>query len=528
MSKKILNSVKARDALLTGANKLVDAVKITLGPKGRNVVLSRGYSTPLITNDGVTIAKEIELEDPFENLGANIIKEVCVKTNDVAGDGTTTASVLAQAILKEGMKNFTAGANPILLREGINSAIDVVVNKLKEISTPIQNNDEIKQIASISAGDEKVGELIAQAIEKIGKDGTITIEESNQIHTELKVVEGLQFDRGYCSPYMCNDNAKMQAVFNNPYILITNKKLSTVNEILPILEEVSNQNESLLIIADDIDGDALATLVLNKVRGNLNCVAVKAPSFGDRRTEELLDIATFVGGNLLGDDLKPLKDATLLDLGRAKTVIVNKDNTTIIQGENNKEKLNERIDLIKLQIENATNNYDKEVLNNRLAKLSGGVAVIKVGALTEVELQEKKLRIEDALNATKSAILEGIVAGGGVALLSAIKDVDEYAKTLTGDYKTGAEIVKRSLVAPISQICVNSGQEPAVVIDKILSVGEKNFGYDALHNCYCNMLEAGIIDPTLVTRSALQNAGSIASTMLTTECLIVQNEQKNS
>lgn len=521
MNKDILKSNDARSSLVTGANKLVDTVKVTLGPKGRNVVLSRGNSTPLITNDGVTIAKEIELKNPFENLGANIIKEVCVKTNDIAGDGTTTASVLAQAILNEGIKNFTAGANPILLREGICKAIELAINELKNISTPIGNNDEIKQIATISAGDFKIGELIGEAIEKVGKDGIINLEESNQTSTRLEIVEGLQFSRGYISSYMCNDNIKMQAVLDNPYILVTNKKLTNLNDLVPILEEISNSGASLLLIADDIDGDALTTLVLNKVRGTLNAVAVKAPSFGDRKLDELEDIATLVGTSVIKDNITNLNEISLSSLGRAKSVKVTKDTTTIIEGSHNDTNLEERINLIKEQIATATNNYDKEIYTERLGKLAGKVAVIKVGAITEVELKEKKLRIEDAINATKSAILEGIVAGGGVALLSIVGAVEKFASTLNGDYKLGAEIVARSLSSPIKQICINAGVEPAVVIEKIKSTNQKNFGYNALTNEYCDMVSSGIIDPTLVTRSALQNAGSIASTMLTTECLVV-------
>lgn len=520
MLKQIKTGEEARNKLILGANKLVDTVKTTLGPKGRNVVLSRGFNTPLVTNDGVTIAKEIELEDAFENLGAKIIKEVCIKTNDVAGDGTTTASVLAQAILNEGMKHLTAGANPIQLREGINKAIKVAVDFLKSISLPIQNNEEIKQIATISAGDETVGELIAKAIEQVGKEGTITIEESNLSFTDLKVVDGLQFSRGYISSYMCDDTIKMTATLNNPYILVTNKKLSQLNDLLPVLEQISNSQESLVIVADDVDGDALATLVLNKVRGNLNCVAVKSPSFGDRRTDELNDIAIFTGATLI-DDLISFKDVSMAHLGKAKTVISTKDNTTIIQGNNDKQKLEERIKNLKEQLLVANNSYDKEILNERIAKLSGGVAVIRVGALTEVELKEKKLRIEDAVNATKSAILEGIVAGGGVSLLNCIKPVKEFAKKLTGDYLLGAEIVVNSLYAPIKQICYNAGIEPAIIIEKIVSKEDNAFGYNALSNEFCNMISTGVIDPTLVTRSALQNAGSIASTMLTTECLVV-------
>jgi len=522
MSKKIANSTEAREHLVAGANKLVDTVKITLGPKGRNVVLSRQYTSPLITNDGVTIAKEIELENPFENLGASIIKEVCVKTNDIAGDGTTTASVLAQAILNEGMKNFTAGANPIQLREGITNAVELAVKHLKEISLPIQNNEEIKQVATISAGNSEIGNLIAEAIEKVGKDANISLEESNLPYTELKLVEGFQFDRGFISSYMATDQTKMEAVLNNPYILVTNKKLTNLNDLLPVLEHISNNGESLVIIADEIEGDALATLILNKVRGNLNAVAIKSPSFGDRRLNELEDIANFVGANFIADDLKTLKEVNINDLGRAKTVISTKDNTTIIQANTN-DKLNERIEFLKSQIKEATNSYDKDCLTERLSKLQGKVAIIRVGALTEIELKEKKLRIEDALNATKSAIMEGIVAGGGVALISAIKPLEDYAKTLSGDYKIGAEIVANALKSPLTQICKNAGVEPAVIINNILNSEQKNFGYDALNNKYCNMIDSGIIDPTLVSRSALQNAGSIASTMLTTECLVVDN-----
>ena len=526
MLKQISTGEEARAKLIEGANKLVDTVKTTLGPKGRNVVLSRGFSTPLITNDGVTIAKEIELEDDFENLGAKIIKEVCIKTNDVAGDGTTTASVLAQAILNEGMKYLVSGANPIQLREGINKAIKVAVDYLKSMSLPIQNNEEIKQIATISAGDEAVGELIAKAIEQVGKDGTITIEESNQTFTDLKVVEGLQFSRGYISSYMCDDTVKMTANLTNPYILVTNKKLTQLNDLLPVLEQISNNQESLVIIADDVDGDALATLVLNKVRGNLNCVAIKSPSFGERRNDELKDIAIFTGATFI-DDLINLKDVNTAHLGRAKSVIVAKDNTTIIQGANNKNELDERIKNLKEQVVSATNSYDKDILNERIAKLAGGVAVVRVGALTEVELKEKKLRIEDAVNATKSAILEGIVAGGGVSLLNCIKSVKELTSTLSGDYMLGAETVLNSLSAPIKQICYNAGVEPAVVIERILANTDNNFGYNALTGEFCNMITTGVIDPTLVTRSALQNAGSIASTMLTTECLVVDKKEQN-
>ncbi|MBO5910001.1 MAG: chaperonin GroEL [Clostridia bacterium] len=521
MNKKILSGDEARQKLISGADKLVDTVKITLGPKGRNVVLSRGMSTPLITNDGVTIAKEIELEDNFENLGANIIKEVCVKTNDVAGDGTTTASVLAQAIIKEGIKNFTAGANPIILRQGIEKAIKVAVNKLKQMSKPVEDFKAISQLASISAGDERVGELIYQAMERVGRDGIITIEESNSVTTELNVVEGMQFNRGYISSYMCSDMNKMECHLENPYILITNKKISNFADILPIIETIANMGGSLLIIADDVEGDALATLVLNKVRGIFNCVCVKAPSFGDRRKEELIDIATFVGATYISDEEgQSLKDITIEHLGKSKQVIVTKDNTTIISGAGSNQNITDRILCIKSQLEVADNSYDKEVLNERIGKLSGAVAQIRVGALTEVELKERKLRIEDALNATKAGVEEGIVAGGGTALLRCIKDVLTFANTLDGDLKTGALIVGNSLSAPVKQICINAGVDYGVVINNILTNADEHYGYDALKNKYCNMVEAGIIDPTKVTRSALQNAGSVASTLLTTEAVV--------
>ena len=521
MSKQILSGEEARQKLILGADKLVDTVKITLGPKGRNVVLSRGMSTPLITNDGVTIAKEIELEDNFENLGANIIKEVCVKTNDVACDGTTTASVLAQAIIKEGIKNFTAGANPIILRQGIEQAINVAINKLKQLSQPVEDFKAISQLASISAGDEHVGELIYQAMERVGKDGIITIEESNSVSTELNVVEGMQFNRGYISSYMCNDTNKMQATMENPYVLITNKKISNFQDVLPIIENLANMGASLLIIADDVDGEALATLVLNKVRGIFNCVAVKAPSFGDRRREELIDIATFVGATYISDEEgQSLKDIAIEHLGKCKQIIVTKDNTTLISGNGSNQNINDRILCIKSQLNEADNGYDKEVLSERIGKLSGAVAQIRVGALTEVELKERKLRIEDALNATKAGVEEGIVPGGGTALLKCINDVEAFASTVDGDLRTGALIVKNCLSAPIKQICINSGVDYGVVINNILSNADEYYGYDALQNKYCNMISAGIIDPTKVTRSALQNAGSVASTMLTTEALV--------
>ena len=523
MSKNILSGDDARQKLISGADKLVDTVKITLGPKGRNVVLSRGLSTPLITNDGVTIAKEIELSDPYENLGANIIKEVCVKTNDVAGDGTTTASVLAQAIIKEGIKNFTAGANPIILRQGIEQAVNVAVNKLKQMSKPVEDFKAISQLASISAGDSKVGELIYQAMERVGKDGIITIEESNSVTTELNVVEGMQFNRGYISSYMCTDTNKMECQLDNPYILITNKKISNFQDLLPIIETLATNGSSLLIIAEDVEGDALATIVLNKVRGLFNCVCVKAPSFGDRRKEELIDLSTFVGATYISDEIgQSLKDITINDLGKCKQAIITKDNTTIISGAGSNQNVQERILCIKSQLEVADNSYDKEVLTERIGKLSGAVAQIRVGALTEVELKERKLRIEDALNATKAGVQEGIVAGGGTALLKCIKDVHNFANTLDGDLKTGALIVERSLTAPIKQICINAGVDYGVVINNVLANPDEHYGYDALNNSYCNMVQSGIIDPTKVTRSALQNAGSVASTLLTTEALVAE------
>lgn len=522
MDKKIIMSDESRIALANGAQKLVDAVKITLGPKGRNVVLERGNSTPLITNDGVTIAKEIELKNKFENLGASIIKEVCTKTNEIAGDGTTTACVLAGSILHEGTKHLMAGANPILLRDGIAKAVDFTTNRLKENSHPITSNEEIKQIATISAGDSSIGELIAQAIEAVGKDGIINLSESNLASTKLEVVEGLKFNRGYISPYMCTDSIKMEANLDNPYILVTNKKLVNLNEFLPILEEVSRQGANLLIIADDIDKDALATLVVNKVRGNLKVVAVKAPSFGDRKNEELEDIAIFSGTELIKDQLTDTKSLDISYLGKAKSVVVSKDHTTIISGESDIEKLSSRTLQLKQQIEKATNSYDREILQERLSKLLGKVAQIKVGAITEVELKEKKLRIEDAVNATKSALLEGVIAGGGVALLKLNDEVKKFAYTLDGDYRLGALAVANSLTAPLKQICLNSGVEPAIVIEKVAN-SPVNFGYDALSNNYVDMFSVGIIDPTLVTRSALQNAGSIASTMLTTDCLVVDD-----
>ena len=522
MAKQIKYGAEARKALENGVNILADTVKITLGPKGRNVVLGRKFGAPLITNDGVTIAKEIELEDASENLGAQIIKEVSTKTNDVAGDGTTTAAVLAQAIINEGSKNVVAGANPIILKKGIAKAVDTCVDELKKISKPISDKNSIAQVASISAGDESIGELISLAMEKVGNDGVITIEESKTMKTELKVVEGMQFDRGYASAYMATDLDKMVAELDNPYILITDKKISSIQEILPVLEQIVKTGRKLLIIADDIEGEALATLVLNKLRGAFTCVAVKAPGFGDRRKAMLEDIAILTNGTVISSELGyDIKDATLDMLGSAKQVKVDKDNTTIVEGAGSKEAIAQRVNQIKTQLAETTSEYDKEKLQERLAKLAGGVAVIQVGAATEVEMKERKLRIEDALNATRAAVEEGIVPGGGVALLATVPAVEKVVKSLEGDERTGAKIVLAALQAPIKQIAVNAGVDGSVVIYELLKSKNPNRGYDALNNKYVDMIEAGILDPTKVTRSALQNAASVAATMLTTESIVV-------
>ena len=522
MAKQIKYGAEARKALENGVNILADTVKITLGPKGRNVVLGRKFGAPLITNDGVTIAKEIELEDASENLGAQIIKEVSTKTNDVAGDGTTTAAVLAQAIINEGSKNVVAGANPIILKKGIAKAVDTCVDELKKISKPISDKNAIAQVASISAGDESIGELISLAMEKVGNDGVITIEESKTMKTELKVVEGMQFDRGYASAYMATDLDKMVAELDNPYILITDKKISSIQEILPVLEQIVKTGRKLLIIADDIEGEALATLVLNKLRGAFTCVAVKAPGFGDRRKAMLEDIAILTNGTVISSELGyDIKDATLDMLGSAKQVKVDKDNTTIVEGAGSKEAIAQRVNQIKTQLAETTSEYDKEKLQERLAKLAGGVAVIQVGAATEVEMKERKLRIEDALNATRAAVEEGIVPGGGVALLATVPAVEKVVKSLEGDERTGAKIVLAALQVPIKQIAVNAGVDGSVVIYELLKSKNPNRGYDALNNKYVDMIEAGILDPTKVTRSALQNAASVAATMLTTESIVV-------
>ncbi|MCM1545597.1 MAG: chaperonin GroEL [Clostridiales bacterium] len=521
MAKQIKYGDEARKLLENGVNVIADTVKITLGPKGRNVVLDKKYGAPLITNDGVTIAKEIELEDPFENMGAQLVKEVSTKTNDVAGDGTTTAMVLAQAIIREGLKNLAAGANPIILKKGISKAVDTAVAKIKSISKPVENKLAISQVASISAGDETIGELIANAMEIVGKDGVITVEEGKSMTTELTTVDGMQFDRGYASAYMVTNTEKMEAVLDAPYILITDKKISALQEILPVIEPIAQQGARLLIIAEDVEGDALAALIVNKLKGVLNCVAVKAPGFGDRRKAMLEDIAILTGGTVISSDLGyEFKDVTLDMLGRAAQVKVDKDNTTIIDGRGNAEDIKARVASIKAQIAETTSDYDREKLQERLAKLAGGVAVINVGAATEVEMKEKKLRIEDALAATRAAVEEGIVPGGGVALLSTIPQLTQLIETLEGDEKTGATIVMKAIEEPVRQIAKNAGYDGSVVVNTILTSKKKNYGFNALTNEYVNMVESGIIDPTKVARSVLQNAASVAATLLTTESIV--------
>ena len=521
MAKQLKYGEEARRALESGMNQLANTVKITLGPKGRNVVLDKKYGAPLITNDGVTIAKEIELEDPFENMGAQLVREVATKTNDVAGDGTTTATLLAQAIVREGMKNVAAGANPMGIKHGIEAAVNEAVEGLKKISKPVENKQAIAQVASISAGDEKVGVLISDAMEKVGNDGVITIEESKTMKTELNVVEGMQFDRGYASAYMVTDTDKMEAVLDNPYILITEKKISNIQEILPVLEAVVQQGRKLLIIAEDVEGEALATLVVNKLRGTFTCVAVKAPGFGDRRKAMLQDIAVLTGGQVISEELgMELKETTVDQLGTARQVKVDKENTTIVEGAGDPSEIKARISSIRAQIEEATSEYDKEKLQERLAKLAGGVAVIAVGAATEVEMKEFKLRIEDALNATRAAVEEGIVPGGGVALLNVIPAVKALAAKAEGDYKTGVNIVLRALEEPVRQIAINAGVDGSVVVENVKRSKKAGYGYDAKLDEYGVMTDRGIIDPTKVTRSALQNAASIAAMVLTTESLV--------
>lgn len=520
MAKQIKYGVEARKALENGVNQLADTVKVTLGPKGRNVVLDKKFGTPLITNDGVTIAKDIELEDPFENMGAQLVKEVATKTNDVAGDGTTTATVLAQAMIQEGLKNIAAGANPIILRKGMAKATDAAVEKIKTLSQKVAGKEHIAMVASISAADEEVGAMIADAMEKVSNDGVITVEESKTMKTELDLVEGMQFDRGYLSAYMATDMEKMVANLDNPYILITDKKISNIQEILPLLEQIVQSGSKLLIIAEDVEGEALTTLIVNKLRGTFNCVAVKAPGFGDRRKEMLKDIAVLTGGTVISSELGlELKDTTMDQLGRAKSVTVSKENTIIVDGAGDKAEISARVGQIKAQIEETTSEFDKEKLQERLAKLAGGVAVIKVGAATEMELKEKKLRMEDALAATKAAVEEGIIAGGGSAYIHCISAVEEACKDLTGDEKTGAGIVLKALEAPLRQISANAGLEGAVIINNVKE-NKEGYGFNALTEEYVDMFDAGIIDPTKVTRSALQNANSVASTILTTESVV--------
>ncbi|MBC8560894.1 chaperonin GroEL [Fumia xinanensis] len=527
MAKQIIYGEEARKALQTGIDKLADTVKITLGPKGRNVVLDKKFGAPLITNDGVTIAKEIELEDAFENMGAQLVKEVATKTNDAAGDGTTTATLLAQALVREGMKNVAAGANPMVLKKGMQKAVDEAVKAIIEHSKKVDGSDDIARVATVSADNEFVGKLIAEAMEKVSSDGVITIEESKTAETYSEVVEGMQFDRGYISPYMCTDTEKMEAVMDDAYILITDKKISNIQEILPLLEQIVQSGKKLVIIAEDVEGEALTTLILNKLRGTFNCVAVKAPGFGDRRKEMLQDIAILTGGQVITEELGlELKEATIEQLGRARQVVVQKENTIIVDGAGDKDEIKNRVHQIRSQIETTTSEFDKEKLQERLAKLAGGVAVIKVGAATEIEMKEKKMRIEDALSATKAAVEEGIVAGGGVAPVNAIPPVKALLDTLDGDEKTGAAIVLKALEEPIRQIALNGGLEGSVIIDKILSSGKVGYGFDAYNEQYGDMIEFGIVDPTKVTRSALQNAASVAAMVLTTESLVADIKEE--
>lgn len=525
MAKDIKFSEDARQSMVRGIDILADTVKVTLGPKGRNVVLDQSYGSPLITNDGVTIAKEIELEDKFEDMGAKLVAEVASKTNDIAGDGTTTATVLTQAIVTEGMKNVTAGANPVGVRRGIDKAIRVASDRLSEISVPVDSKGAIANVASISSGDSEVGDLIAEAMEKVGQDGVITIEESQSIDTSLDVVEGMQFDRGYLSQYMVTDNDKMEAVLENPYILLTDKKISNIQDILPVLEQVVQEGRALLLVADDIDGEALPTLVLNKIRGTFNVVGVKAPAFGDRRKAMLEDLSILTGGQVITEDLGlELKDTTIDQLGSANRVVITKDETTIVEGAGDKEQLAQRVAQIRSQIEETTSEYDREKLLERLAKLAGGVAVVKVGAATESELKERKLRIEDALNATRAAVDQGIVAGGGTAFVNAKKAVAELAETLAGDEQTGAQIVLRALEAPVRQIAENAGLEGSVIVEKLKEQAD-GIGFNAATSEWVNMIEEGIVDPTKVSRSALQNAGSVAGLILSTEAAVASQPQ---
>ena len=526
MAKEIKYGAEARAALEAGVDQLADTVRVTLGPKGRNVVLDKSYGAPLITNDGVTIAKEIELKDPYENMGAQLVKEVATKTNDVAGDGTTTATVLAQAMVNEGMKNLAAGANPIIMRKGMKKATDCAVEAIKKMSSKVNGKEHIARVASISAGNDEVGAMVADAMEKVSGDGVITIEESKTMQTELDLVEGMQFDRGYISAYMCTDMDKMEAVLDNPYILITDKKLANIQEILPLLEQVVQSGAKLLIIAEDVEGEALTTLIVNKLRGTFNVVAVKAPGYGDRRKEMLQDIAILTGGKVISEELGlDLKETQLSDLGRAKSVKVQKENTVIVDGEGDKADIQARISQIKKQIEETSSDFDREKLQERLAKLAGGVAVIRVGAATETEMKEAKLRMEDALAATRAAVEEGIIAGGGSAYIHATKDVAALAATLEGDEKTGANIVLKALEAPLYHIAANAGLEGSVIINKVKEM-ETGWGFDALKEEYVDMVKAGILDPAKVTRSALQNANSVASTLLTTESVVADIKEE--
>ena len=526
MAKNVIFGEDARKALQAGVDKLADAVKVTLGPKGRNVVLEKQYGSPLITNDGVTIAKEIELDDPFENMGAQLVKEVSVKTNDAAGDGTTTATVLAQALIKEGMKNVAAGANPMVVKKGIKTAVDTAIKTVVDNSKKVSGSDDIARVATISSGDEVIGKLIAEAMSKVTADGVITVEESKTAETYSEVVEGMQFDRGYITPYMATDSDKMEAVLDDALILITDKKISNIQEILPLLEQIVQAGKKLLIIAEDVEGEALSTLIVNKIRGTFTCVAVKAPGFGDRRKEMLQDIAILTGGQVISEELGlELKDTTMDQLGRARQVKVTKENTIIVDGAGDSNTIKDRISHIRNEIANTTSDFDREKLQERLAKLAGGVAVIKVGAATEIEMKDKKLRIEDALSATKAAVEEGIVAGGGVALINAIPAVKALLDTAEGDEKTGVSIVLKALEAPIRQIAFNSGLEGSVIIDKIVNSGKVNYGFDAYKEEYTDMLDAGIVDPTKVTRSALENAASVASMVLTTESLVAEKKE---
>ena len=526
MAKEIKFGAEARSALESGVNQLADTVRVTLGPKGRNVVLDRSYGAPIITNDGVTIAKEIELEDAFENMGAQLIKEVASKTNDVAGDGTTTATVLAQAMVNEGMKNLAAGANPIILRKGMKKATDKAVEAIKSMASNVKDKDQIAKVAAISAGDEEVGQMVADAMEKVSNDGVITIVESKTMKTELDLVEGMQFDRGYISAYMATDMDKMEANLDDPYILITDKKISNIQEILPLLEQIVQSGSRLLIIAEDVEGEALTTLIVNKLRGTFNVVAVKAPGYGDRRKDMLKDIATLTGAQLISEELgMELKDATMQHLGRAKSVKVLKDTTTIVDGMGDKKAIADRVSQIKGQLETTTSDFDREKLQERLAKLAGGVAVIRVGAATEAEMKEAKYRMEDALNATRAAVEEGIIAGGGSAYIHASKEVAKLAETLEGDEKTGAKVVLKALEAPLFHISANAGLEGSVIINKVRE-SKPGFGFDALKDEYVDMVESGILDPAKVTRSALQNATSVASTLLTTESVVANIKEE--